>query len=149
MKPFRHLLWVSVIAGGVARADEAPRGLLSESIMIHVRESLPVYQTGTAPAAAANEPGDFSSLDDQLLLLPKRTVLEKSLPRTASYDLLTKTERRKQMSHLYLEDVAADGWLNEVLNSVTIPILSPTKAERGREIYLKREMERLSALLIP
>jgi hypothetical protein len=149
MKAFRHLLWVSVIAGGVAHADEHPHGLLSESIMIHVRESLPVYQTGTPPAPAITATGDFSSLDDQLLLLPKRTVLEKSLPRTASYDLLTKTERSKEMSHLYLQDVAADGWLNEVLNSVTIPILSPTKAERGREIYLKREMERLSALLVP
>jgi hypothetical protein len=149
MKSLRHLFFVCAITYGVVRADESARGLLSQSILIHVRESLPVYQSVAAPAPAANEPGDFSSLDDQLLLLPKRTVLEKAFPRTASYDLLTKTERRKEMSHLYLEDVAAEGWLNEVLNSVTIPILSPSKAERGREIYLKREMERLSALLIP
>jgi hypothetical protein len=53
------------------------------------------------------------------------------------------------MENLYLDEVAAVGRLNAFLNSFTIPLLSPSKAERGKAIMISRELDRLTELMSP
>jgi hypothetical protein len=47
------------------------------------------------------------------------------------------------MENLYLDEIAKDGELNYFLYSFTIPILSPSKAERGHVLYQRAEIDRL------
>jgi hypothetical protein len=48
------------------------------------------------------------------------------------------------MENIYLDKLAEDGPLNVLLNSFTIPILSPSKAARGRALYVGQELDRLN-----
>jgi hypothetical protein len=53
------------------------------------------------------------------------------------------------MSNLYLDELDRIGPLHSLLNRFTIPLLSPSRAERGKAIQLNRELDRLSGLMSP
>jgi hypothetical protein len=56
---------------------------------------------------------------------------------------MSKRDFNRRMENLYLDSLAEQGPLAVLLGSFTIPILSPSKAERGRAIYRAKELERL------
>ncbi len=147
MKPAGLLLFIPAGFVAVVAAEESPTGLASREIKNHIRESLPTYHP--PPPTAAGTPGidatDKPAADT--LILPKMTVKEKRLPSDADDQLMSKRDFNRKMENLYLDTIAADGPLNYLLNCFTIPILSPSKAARGRTIYRAKEMDRLQRII--
>lgn len=140
-------LYLLLFAGlSVAAATEvASTGLASPETMARIREGLPAYQP---PTSMNDGPPDNVADTDPLpaadvLILPKMTVKELRLPPNAADHLMSKRDFNRKMANLYDDTVAESGLLNIVLNSLTIPFLSPSKAARGRAIYRAREIERL------
>lgn len=101
------------------------------------------YQPPPA-AGATNQP---ASTDPDLWVLdPIRVQGKKELTRDEAFHLGSRTEMRKKYAKIYSDEVDSKGTLNSLLNSVTIPILSPSKAERGRALRLERQMKELNAV---
>jgi hypothetical protein len=143
MKPAGLLLLIPAGLAAVFAAEEAPAGLASREIKNHIREGLPAYQP--QPPKAEGTPGAESADQPEpgTLVLPKMIVKEKRLPRDAADQLMSRSDFKRKMENLYLDEIAKDGPLNYVLNCFTIPLLSPSKAARGNAIYRAREAERL------
>jgi hypothetical protein len=142
MKPAGLLPLFSAGLVAIAAAEESASGLVSREIKAHIRESLPTYQP-TPPTADGNaaDPPPVTAAD--VLVLPKMIVKEHRLPRDADDHLMSKRDFKRKMENIYLDTLAEAGPLNFLLNSFTIPLLSPSKAARGRAIYRARELERL------
>ncbi len=142
MKPAGLLLPVIGLATALAAAEQAPASsLVSREISAKIREGLPTYQP-PAPASVGGTEGPQTN-DPNVLILPKLTVKEKRLPPDAADQLMNRDEFKRKMENLYLDEVAKFGPLHYLLNKFTIPILSPSKEERGRAIYQRRELDRL------
>lgn len=149
MKPAGLVLLLPAgLIGGFA-ADESPAArLVSEQMSEHIRAGLPRFDA-TAKAA---EPAPAATADPALapgpdvLVLPKMTIKEQRLPADAADHLMSRKDFNRKMENLYLDEIAKDGELNYLLNSFTIPILSPSKAERGKALYIQRELQRLSGI---
>ncbi len=146
MKPAGLLLLlpVGLMASAWTAESTASTGRLSQETSARIREGLPAFRPTTQKAGeedtnAATE----TSTDPNILVLPKVTVNEKRLPSDAADHLVSRQDFKRKMENLYLDQLAEDGPLNVLLNQFTIPILSPSKAERGRAIYLRRELDRL------
>jgi len=147
MKPAGYLLLVPAGFACLAMADETPAGLVSVTTKNHIREGLPVFQPKPPDGDAEAREPDATAADPTLLVLPKLTVKEKRLPADAARHLGNPRDFDRKMENLYLDEVAAVGRLNYFLNCFTIPILSPSKAARGKAIQTSRELDRLSALM--
>lgn len=142
MKPAGLLLLIPAGLMTIAAASETASGLVSREIKAHIRESLPAYQPPPPKAEGeATEPAPAT--DPDVLVLPKMTVKEIRLPPDAADHLMSKRDFKRKMENLYLDTIAEDGPLNVLLNSLTIPFLSPSKAARGRAIYRAKEIDRL------
>jgi hypothetical protein len=143
MKPAGLLLPVIGLATALSAAEPEP-ARISRDISAKIREGLPAYQ----PPAGTSEGGSAGTEvpqtnDPNLLVLPKLTVEEKRLPRDAADQLMSRDDFKRKMENLYLDEVAKFGPLHYLLNKFTIPILSPSKEERGKAIYQRRELDRL------
>jgi hypothetical protein len=142
MKP-AGLFMVLALGGSAALPGaEAGTGIISGEISAKIREGLPAYRppppdTGTDAEASARP------VDPDVLVLPKMTVKERRLPRDAADHLMGRDDFKRKLENIYLDELAKVGPLNYFLNQFTIPILSPSKAERGRAIYRARELDRL------
>ena|SRR6478609_1289854 len=154
MKPAGFLFLVPAGLACLAGADEPTTGLVSKETKAHVLAGLPPFQPKPAPdastAADATSPDDPPPAPDaNLLVLPTMTVKEKRLPADAADHLMSPRAFNRKMTNLYLDDLARDGPLDLLLNGFTIPILSPSRASRGRALALSKELDRLSSLLSP
>jgi hypothetical protein len=137
MKPAGYLLFFSVGTSCWGQAAEPPPGLVSKQTKAHIREGLPKFQAKAPEGTEDSSNEEATPADDpDLLVLPTMTVKEKRLPSDAADHLANRDE------------VAAVGRLNYFLNSFTIPILSPSKEERGRAIYIQRELDRLNRVTL-
>lgn len=141
MKPAGLLLLIAAGLVASAAAGETTRGLASREIKAHIRESLPKYQPTPPQTDRTTDSTPVTATD--LLVLPKMIVKEFRLPRDAADHLIRKRDFKRKMQNIYLDTLAEAGPLNVILNRFSIPILSPSGFERGREIYRAREMERL------
>lgn len=141
MKPAGFLLLLSI--GCMSTAAGSAPGLVSRDISAKIREGLPSFQPPLPPADGAAVDEAPQTTDPSVLVLPKITVKENRLPRDAADHLMSRDDFKRKMENLYLDAIAADGPLNYFLNRFTIPILSPSKAERGRALYKQRELDRL------
>lgn len=142
MKPAGLLLPLVGIASALTAAEPSS-AIISREISAKIREGLPAYQPSAPKSdgeAAAPAP---QSTDPHVLILPKLTVEEKRLPSDAADHLMSRADFKRKMENLYLDTIEEVGPLNYWLNRFTIPILSPSKAERGRAIYKQRELDRL------
>jgi hypothetical protein len=143
MKPAGTLLLLSIGWVTTAPAAESSTGIISREISAKIREGLPAYTPpASQPGREATDPPPQTT-DPNVLILPKLTVTEKRLPSDAADHLMSKRDFKRKMENLYLDTLAEDGPLNVLLNRFTIPILSPSKAERGRAIYTRKELDRL------
>ena len=142
MKPAGLLLSLVGLASALTAA-EPTSAIISREISAKIREGLPTYQPpAPKPADEATDPG-LQTTDPDVLVLPKLTVKEKRLPPDAADHLMSRDDLKRKMENIYLDTIAEDGPLNYFLNRFTIPILSPSKEERGRAIYRQRELDRL------
>lgn len=130
-------------AAGPATASASP---LSRDISAKIRAGLPSYRP-PAPKSEGDDADSARAPDPDVLVLPKMTVEEKRLPRDAADHLMSREDFKRKMENLYLDEIAKDGPLNYFLNRFTIPILSPSKAERGKALYRQRELERLRQVM--
>ncbi|RXK52789.1 hypothetical protein ESB00_13795 [Oleiharenicola lentus] len=131
------------LAAALSAAEPEP-ARISRDISAKIREGLPTYQPPAAPAEGGSAGTEGSQTSDpNVLILPKLTVKEKRLPPDAADQLMSRDDFKRKMENLYLDEIAKDGPLNYLLNKFTIPILSPSKAERGKAIYQRRELDRL------
>lgn len=145
MKPAGLLLPVIGLATVLSAAEttSAP-SQVSREISAKIREGLPTYQpAATSTDGSAPDTEGPQTNDPNVLILPKLTVKEKRLPPDAADQLMSRDEFKRKMENLYLDEVAKLGPLHYLLNKFTIPILSPSKEERGRAIYQRRELDRL------
>jgi hypothetical protein len=128
----------------VACADEIA-GLTSKETKSHIREGLPTFvpKPTTDPDGEPAAPSAPAPVDPNLLVLPKLVVKEKRLPNDAADHLADPRAIKRKLENVYLDEVAAGGRLNYLLNCFTIPILSPSKAERGKALLIQREFDRL------
>ncbi len=142
MKPAGLLLPVIGLATALSAAEPASApSIISREISAKIREGLPTYQPPANQSTGGTEGPQTD--DPYVLVLPKVTVEEKRLPRDAADQLMNRDAFKRKMENLYLDEIAKDGPLNYLLNNFTIPILSPSKAERGKAIYRQRELDRL------
>ena len=141
MKPAGILLLFAAGSLPVAWSADST-SLVSRETAAHIREGLPKFQPPpTTPEGATAD--ELQPPDPDVLILPKLTVKESRLPSDAADHLARPKDFKRKMENLYLDQVAKDGPLNALLNSVTIPILSPSKEERGRTLYQRQEIDRL------
>lgn len=132
-------------AGFVVAAAEPAPGLVSSGMKGKISSGLPGYNA-TLRAEPGRGTDHADSKDPDLLVLPRVLVREKRLPADAADHLMSRRDFKRKMENLYLDEMAKDGPLNYALNSFTIPILSPSKAARGRALYQQREYERLNRI---
>jgi len=149
MKPAGFLLLVPAGFACLGWADEPSASLVSRTMKAHIREGLPVFVTKSPDTDehVIESPAGPVGPDPTLLVLPTLTVKEKRLPPDAARHLGNPRDFKRKMENLYLDEVAAGGRLNYFLNSFTIPLLSPSKAERGKAIMVNRELDRLTGLM--
>jgi hypothetical protein len=144
MKPAGLLLPVIGLATALSAAEptSAP-SIVSREISAKIREGLPTYQPPAKTDGESTGTDGPQTNDPNVLILPKLTVKEKRLPRDAADQLMSRDDFKRKMENLYLDEIAKEGPLNYLLDRFTIPILSPSKEERGRAIYQRRELDRL------
>lgn len=140
MKPAGLLLPLVGFASALTAAEPSS-AIISREISAKIREGLPAYQPPSNKSEGGTEGPQTD--DPNVLVLPKVTVEEKRLPPDAADQLMNRDAFKRKMENLYLDEIAKDGPLNYLLNRFTIPILSPSKEERGRAIYQQRELDRL------
>lgn len=143
MKPAGILLLLPAGLVVSAWAAEKSASVVSREISARIREGLPVFSP--AVPRTDNEPASqpAQTTDPDVFVLPTLTVQEKRLPSDAADHLMSKRDFKRKMENLYLDTLAEDGPLNVLLNQFTIPIFSPSKAERGRALYTRKELDRL------
>ncbi|HWA28869.1 MAG TPA: hypothetical protein VG734_24675 [Lacunisphaera sp.] len=147
MKPAGLLLIIPAGFVAMLSAEEPATGLTSRETKARIREGLPVFQPALAKGAGSKGTDSDIARDPDTLVLPKMRILEKRLPPDAADHLMSREEFKRKMENIYYDEIAKDGPLNYFLNCFTIPILSPSKAARGRGIYVGRELDRLSHLI--
>lgn len=125
----------------VSLGAQSTTSIVSRETSARIREGLPTYAPSPPPSDSATEP--TQTTDPDVLILPKVTVKGKRLPPDAADHLMSRRDFKRKMENLYLDALAEDGPLNVLLNNFTIPILSPSKAQRGRALYHRRELDRL------
>jgi hypothetical protein len=145
MKPAGLFMFLPAGLMIITLSAEDSTGLVSREIKARIREGLPVYQ----PPPPKSETGLDSSesaqtTDPNVLILPKFMIKEPRLPRDAADHLMSRRDFNRKMENIYLDKVAEDGPLNVLLNSFTIPLFSPSKAQRGRALYIGSELDRLN-----
>lgn len=133
-----------------SRADESS-GVVSRELKSRIREGLPTFQppSGASPAGAEKSLVILNEmpLDADVLVLPTLSVEGKRLPRDAADHLGSTRDFDRRMRNLYSDHLARGGALNAALNEFSLPLLSPSKAERGRALYLAEELNRLADLM--
>jgi hypothetical protein len=144
MKPAGPLLLLSIGLVSTAPAAESSSASISRELAAKIRDGLPAYSPPAPKTEGESVDPPPQTTDPDVLILPKLTVKEKRLPPDAADHLMSKRDFKRKMENLYLDTLAEDGPLNVLLNRFTIPILSPSKAERGRAIYTRKELERLN-----
>jgi hypothetical protein len=142
MKPAGILLLLPAGVLAAVAVAQTSTGLVSREIKEHIKAGLPTFQP--APSKDDESTTGWTQRNDpNVLNLPKLTVREKRFPRDAEDHLMSKRDFKRKMENLYLDSLAKEGPLNVLLNSFTIPILSPSKADRGRALYQRQELDRL------
>ena len=143
MKPAGFLLLAPagliLIAANAAEPEPAK---LSERLKQEIVARLPAY-TPPPPAAAA-APETPAEADPNALELPKMTVRERRQPRIEPNDLLTPDELNKKFAREYLNSLKG---LDALLNGFSIPLISPSLAARGRQLYRTQQMEDIEHIM--
>jgi hypothetical protein len=152
MRPAGFLLLIPAGLACVAGAEGAAAGLVSKEMKAHVLAGLPTFQpkpVGDTPPGteSANADSPPPANDPNLLVLPKMTVKERRLPPDAADHLMSRRDFNRKMTNLYLDDLDRVGPLDRLLNGFTIPLLSPSRVERGRALARGKELDRLSGLM--
>jgi hypothetical protein len=147
MKPAGFLLFIPAGLAAVLAADEAQTGLTSRATKARITEGLPVWHTPVTKPDGT--PGTEGTPPADVLILPKMTVKEKRLPPDADDKLMSKRDFSRKMINLDYDDLYKDSRLEAFLNDMSIPLLSPSRADRGRALALGKELDRLADLLSP
>jgi hypothetical protein len=164
MKPAGLFLLVPAGLVVLAPVEGSESGLVSREIKAHIREGLAPYQP-SPPKANGEVLAPSPATDPNVLVLPTMIVKEVRLPPDAADHLMSARDFNRKMENLYLDEVAKDGPLNVMLNSVALPILNQVsialpprfsrikdsraiyrsvEIERGRALYRAKEIERLA-----
>ncbi len=141
------LIPAGLFAVALASADETVTGLATRETKARIREGLPAYQPPPPQTDGIRSTEATDAPSAGVFVLPTMTVNEKRLPRDAADHLMSKRDFNRKMANLYDDTVAEGGPLIVILNYFTIPLLSPSKAQRGRAIYRAKEIERLEHIV--
>ena len=148
MKSAALLLLLPTGFVAVAWAGETSPGLITSETKSRIREGLPTYQ-----ASASKSDGKIAdsapAATSDVLALPKLTITEKRLPREADDYLMSRKDFNRKMQDVDQDNLARDGALEALLNGFAIPLFSPSRVERGKALYLGKELDRLADLLTP
>jgi hypothetical protein len=140
MQPAGRLLFALALAGSLAAQEPAetpPPAKTSARLKQEIQVGLPKYTP--PPPKVLDLPGSNLPEDDPALLaLPTVTVREKRPQRIEPNDLLKKRELNKKFAREYRDSLSG---LDSLLNRFTLPILSPSAAERGRALHVQRQFE--------
>lgn len=132
MNPCRAVLIATVLlaaAGRLAAEETAP---ISQGVEERIREGLPDYNHRAAEAArAAAQP---PSPDEEIVVLPEMTVIERQQQKMAEEDLYRKGLYDEQLVKKELTEFD-----RSFLNRFTLPLLGISKEARARAIYLERK----------
>jgi hypothetical protein len=120
---------VLVAAGFVGAQESAP---ISEEAAERIREKLPDYDHEAAEAAreAAAAPGP----EEEVVVLPELTVIQKQEPKMAEEDLYKKGLLDDQLVEKELAHLD-----RSILNRYHLPFVGMSKEQRARQIYLARK----------
>jgi hypothetical protein len=130
MKAARPLLLGFVAAGALLAAEPADPPAAPTKLSEVIRASLPAYTP--PPPRPKNTPGEATTPDPDVLVLPKMTVRERYQPRIVPNDLLTPRELNKKFAADYKKSLKG---LDAILNGFSIPLFGPSLAARGRAQY--------------
>lgn len=120
---------VLLAAGIIGAQESAP---ISEETAERIREKLPDYDHEAAEAAreAAAAPGP----EEDVVVLPELTVIQKQQLKMAEEDLYKKGLLDEQLVERELSHLD-----RSILNRYHLPFLGMSKEARAREIYLERK----------
>jgi len=120
---------VLLAAGILAAEDTAP---LSDETGQRIREKLPDYDHEAAEAARekAAEPAP----EEDVVVLPELTVIERQKQKMAEEDLYKKGLYDEQLVRKELSDLD-----RSLLNRYRLPFVGMSNKARAREIYLERK----------
>ena len=138
MKLAGFLILAPVGLGLLAAAEPDPPKL-SARLRQEITVSLPAYVPPPVSPVATAAP----SSDSDVFVLPKLTVQERPLPRIEAIDLLTKAARKKKLARDFRNSFKG---LDAILNGFSIPILSPTMAERGWKSGQTQRLQELNEM---
>lgn len=147
MKPRRTVAIVSLLlcAGAFAAEDPAP---ISDTTEQRILEKLPDYDAEAAEAAREATSAQPQA-DEELVVLPEMTVIERQQQRMAEEDLYKKGLRDEQLVRKELSELD-----RSFLNRYRLPFIGMSNGVRAREIYLlrknkefKEQVERTAAIL--
>lgn len=132
-----------VLADDDTERSATPPARLSAHISAMVRAELPGFVPRIEQPAAASPPPSAPAVisNPDILELPKITVREKAPTRVDPLDLMIKSSRKKKLARDFKNSLTG---LDAVLNGFSIPVLSPSMAERGRVYRQQQQLEELS-----
>jgi hypothetical protein len=140
MQPASLLSLALVLAGSLAaQQPAATSGPAKTSLRLkqEIQGSLPKYAP-PPPQVPGLPISNVPEEEPNILALPKFTVREKRAHRIEPNDLLTTRELNRKFAREYRNSLSG---LDALLNRFTIPILSPSAAERGRALHVQRQFE--------
>lgn len=141
------LLMSAIAARGAPAAtepDSTAKTSVAQKLHALIRSSSPYKPNSATESAGTDSSAEPVEESSTLLVLPKMVVKERPLPRDAKRAWLSPKGFKEQWEAVYDKKVAEDGRLNELLNGFTIPFLSPSKAERGRQLAIDEQLKRLT-----
>lgn len=131
MKTAGSILFFFAAAGSLPGGEEAAVASgTSARLSAEIRAGLPAYTP--PPTKPRNAPAAATTPDPDVLELPKLTVREKAQQRIMPNDLMTPRALNKKFAADYKRSLKG---LDAVLNSFSIPLISPSLAARGRAQY--------------
>jgi hypothetical protein len=130
MKAAGSILLFFAAAGSLPAEEAVVASGTSARLSAEIRASLPAYTP--PPTEPKNAPAAATTSDPDVLELPKLTVREKAQQRITPNDLMTPKALNKKFAADYKRSLKG---LDEVLNSFSIPLISPSLAARGRAQY--------------
>jgi hypothetical protein len=143
LRPLLVLLaWPIALLADNPESPTSASPKVSAHISAMIRADLPKFAPRNGqPPSTLSESAPALPHDPEVLELPKITVRERPPSRIDPLDLLIKAGREKKLARDFKNSFKG---LDGLLNGFSIPILSPTMAERGRVYHQQQQLDELT-----
>ena len=140
------LAWPTALLADSPESPAKESSKVSPHISAMIKAELPGYKSQTDPPSLElrrDEPASTVGHDPEVLELEKITVRERKPQKIEPLDILVDAGRRKKLALDFKNSLKG---LDALLNGFSIPILSPSMAERGRVYRQRQQLDELNRI---